>query len=157
VVTADDVIDVFIARAGLETEAVWRLATDGVAVPAAVEAVERFEALPDDSPWSEVVELDLTFHRAFFDALSSPRMSKIFASLQSELCLVLSQHAYDYGSVPEVARQHRVVLDAFLAGDAREAANEMRRHLDEGLSDILAAVGEPEAQASSAGEHGLHD
>src|SRR3954452_20846243 len=62
--TADDVRDLYYVRTPLELTAIEALVTQRLVPPAAVEAVERLEALGRRGSWRDAVDADIDFHAA---------------------------------------------------------------------------------------------
>lgn len=145
-----DVEDIFKLRAALEIEAA-RLVIEAAAVPAeARRAVATLSALSADAPWSDVVQPDLTFHRAIIDAAGSERLRRAYHGLHSEivLCMVQLQPAYD--DPREVAAEHAELLAAIEAGDTERAEKLWRAHLDEAAASQIKALSTAGRVASAA-------
>jgi DNA-binding GntR family transcriptional regulator len=135
-----DVEDIFKLRAALEIEAT-RLAIEAGVVPdAAREAVAELQGLSAKAQWSDVVQPDLTFHRAIIDAAGSPRLVRAYHGLQSEivLCMVQLQPAYDHPK--EVAAEHEELLAAIESRDPDRAEKLWRAHLDEAAANQIKAL-----------------
>jgi DNA-binding GntR family transcriptional regulator len=135
--SADDVRDLFLVRTALEVETARQIVKRRLDISAAVQAVEQLEALRGDEPWDEVIEIDLGFHRALVDALDSPRASRLFSSLHSELRLLLAQLQANYERPDAVGAEHRLVVDALQSRGVSRATSAVREHLEVGLQDIL--------------------
>jgi DNA-binding GntR family transcriptional regulator len=135
----NDLIDVFRLRTALEVEAV-RLVIAVARVPtAAEEAVGELSALSDGAPWRAVVEPDLRFHRAIIDAAASERLSRAYATVQSEilLCLVWLRPHYDRPA--QVAAEHQELIEAIRGGDPDRAERMFRAHLTEAAENLTRA------------------
>jgi DNA-binding GntR family transcriptional regulator len=134
--TADDVRDLFYVRMPLELQVVSTLVKRRLRPPTAEAAVRRLEGLPRRAPWDEVVEADMDFHTALVEATESPRLERVYASLQAEirLCMVQLRPAYDDTAV--VAAEHRELLEAIVAGPKRAAVRLMTEHLEMALRDL---------------------
>jgi DNA-binding GntR family transcriptional regulator len=138
--SGDDVRDLFLVRTALEVETARQIVKRRLDIAPAARAVEQLEALRGDEPWDEVIEIDLGFHRALVDALDSVRASRLFASLGSELRLLLAQLQANYERPDAVGAEHRVVLDALQSRSVSGATGAVREHLDVGLQDIVAGL-----------------
>ena len=136
--TADDVRDLFYVRTPLELEVVSTLVERHVRPPAAEEAVRRLEQLPRRAPWDEVVEADMDFHTALVAAAGSPRLERVYATLQSEIRLCLVQLRPIYDDSATVAAEHRELLEAIANGPKRTALRLMTEHLDMAVRDLTA-------------------
>jgi DNA-binding GntR family transcriptional regulator len=140
VFSQEDVEDIFKLRAALEVEAVRLVIKDGSVPAEASAAVTTLAGLSADSPWSDVVQPDLQFHRAIIDAAGSVRLQRSYYGLQSEivLCMVQLQPAYDHPA--QVAAEHEGLLEAIEKGDADRAEQLWRVHLDEAAANQIKAL-----------------
>jgi len=136
VLTADDVRDLFYVREPLELQVVETLVERHERPPAAEEAVLRLERLPRRAPWDQVVEADMDFHTALVEAVGSPHLERVYASLQSEirLCMVQLKPAYD--DVTNVAAEHRDLLELIAKGPKRPAIKMMSEHMAIAVRDL---------------------
>jgi DNA-binding GntR family transcriptional regulator len=134
--TADDVRDLFYVREPLELQVVATLVDRHERPPAAEEAVRRLEALPRCAPWDEVVEADMDFHMALVGAAGSPRLERVYASLQSEIRLCMVQLKPVYDDVTNVAAEHRDLLELIANGPKRAALKMMTEHLAIAVRDL---------------------
>ena len=131
--TADDVRDLFLVRTSVELHAVRTLIERGVRPLAAEEALERLETADRELSWSEVVDAALGFHRGLVEAVESPRLERVFSSLERELRLCFAQMKQDHGGLPaDRTLEHREILDAIARRDPEHATTLMRTHLDRG-------------------------
>jgi DNA-binding GntR family transcriptional regulator len=138
--SAADVEDLFIVRIALESEAARR-AVDARADLSGMEtALLAMEAITDERPWDQLIEIDLRFHRELIAAVGSQRMSRTFASLQSELRLLLAQLKPHYDRPETLGAEHRLVYEAIAGARAARAVKAVREHLDVGVQDILTAI-----------------
>ena len=138
--TADDVRDLFYVRRPLELEVATTLAERRARPPAAEQAVKRLEALTRRASWSDVVEADMDFHTALVAAVGSPRLERVYRSLQSEirLCLVQLRPAYDDPAA--VAAEHRELIEGIAVGPKRAVTRLMNEHLDRALRDLTGSA-----------------
>jgi DNA-binding GntR family transcriptional regulator len=137
--TADDVDDLFRLRSALELTAVRTLAEEPRRRESARRAAQALQAIPEDASWTAVRDADLGFHRALVDALASPRVTRTYAALMTELRLSFLQLQQELEDHRDVARQHTEILDAIESGDAGEAARLLQVHLDEARESIAGA------------------
>jgi DNA-binding GntR family transcriptional regulator len=137
--TADDVDDLFRLRSALELTAVRTLAQEPRRRGAARRAAQALQGIPEDASWTAVRDADLDFHRALVDALASPRVTRTYAALMTELRLSFLQLQQELEDHRDVARQHTEILDAIESGDAGEAARLLQVHLDEARENIAGA------------------
>ncbi len=141
VLDAADIADIFRLRSALELEAVREVVTSGEPIPAAAEdAVARLNALKASASWRSVVDADMAFHRAVIDAAGSERMTRAYASVQSEILLCMAQLRPHYDHPDEVALEHRELLEPLVAGDLKLAEERFRAHLDEATDNLTRAL-----------------
>ena len=132
--TEEDVRDLFLVRTSLELHAVTTLIERGVRPLAAERALERLEAREEEElSWTEVVDAALGFHRGLVEAVESPRLTRVFSSLEAELRLCFAQWKQTQGGLPaDRTIEHRRILEAIVRRDAEQATQMMREHLDRG-------------------------
>ena len=137
---ADDVQEIFEARALIEVQCI-ALLTASQHVPEAMNAhVETLEVLaPDD--WASAIEHDQNFHASMVDAVGNSRVSRMYAHVQAENRLCLAQLRFDYGSVREVAFEHRSLMRAIKSGNVAEAEKMLEAHLADALARLLSRSG----------------
>lgn len=132
-----DVEDLFLVRMPLELEVVRLLAGHSTVPEGAATAVHDLAQVPPDARHSTFVEADLRFHRMLFDAVDSPRLTRLYHALSGEIHLSMVQSRYALGR-DRIVAEHDAVLAALRAGDVDRATSLMRVHL-EGARDALAA------------------
>jgi DNA-binding GntR family transcriptional regulator len=138
--TAQDVDDVFRLRAVLETDAVQALARGKGDRSHLRRMLEVLESLGPSPEWHAVRDADLAFHQAIVDAIDSPRISRTYATLLTELRLCFLQLRPEFEDHGDVVRQHRELFAAVEAGDARAAAKQLKAHLEQSRKDIVSAL-----------------
>ena len=138
--TAADVQDLFNLRIALETDAARRVVEARADVTGMESALLDMEAITGEQPWDEIVDIDLRFHRELIDAIDSPRMRRTFASLQSELRLLLAQMKPHYDRPDQLGAEHRIVYDAVAGQRPATAVKRVREHLELGVEDILNTI-----------------
>ncbi|CAM2812285.1 GntR family transcriptional regulator [Prescottella defluvii] len=144
----DDVRDIYRTRAGLESQVLRELADTRTVPQEAVAANAEIAALTDDSPLS-VVEPDMRFHTSLVDAIGSPRTSRIFRTIVTEvrLCMVQVQGKHLLAT-SNIAAEHQQILDALVNGDGAHAVDVLTHHLGrarERLAGVLGGESGPEA------------
>jgi DNA-binding GntR family transcriptional regulator len=139
--SAADVEDLFVLRIALESEAARRVVETRAELGAMEVALLEMEAITDERPWDQLIEIDLRFHRELIAAVGSQRMSRTFASLQSELRLLLAQLKPHYDRPETLGAEHRLVYEAVTGARVAGAVKAVREHLDVGVQDILSAIG----------------
>ncbi len=147
--TATDVLDLYRVRTPLELEVVRGLASERLVPVGAQDAVHDLQRLPDEAPPSQFIAADLRFHRALVDAARSPRLSRLYATILDEIHLSMKQSRRALGR-ERIASEHAQVLEHIVVGDAAQATEMMRRHL-EGAAQALAHTLRTGEQSSEAG------
>lgn len=138
--TDGDIRDLYLVRLPLELAAVKTLVRRPGRLRAAAGAVERFERLGRSGSWREAVDADMAFHAALIAGAASPRLARVYGSLQSEIRLALVQLRPAYASVSALAKEHRRLLEAIAAGPMSAAARAMREHLEQAVEDLSSAA-----------------
>ncbi|MEE2056810.1 GntR family transcriptional regulator [Rhodococcus artemisiae] len=137
----DDVRDIYNTRAHLESTALRYLAQGSFVPDSAVAANGEISAMTDSTPLS-IVEPDMRFHTSLVDAMGSPRTSRMFGSLVSEvrLCMVQvqGQHLLTTASI---AAEHRRILEAVASGNGELAVSILTDHLGRARERLAAALG----------------
>lgn len=111
----DDIIDLFEARAIIESAAVATLTS----VP--VDARGSGDTAADD----------IAFHRALVAGQASPRLTRMHDLLLGEIELCIGQvHAEQLLTAADVTDQHQRILDAITSGDRVAAARLTREHIE---------------------------
>lgn len=131
--TSDDVRDLYLVRTPLELHAVRTLIDRGVRPLAAEQTLERLEPGATEPSWTQVVDAALGFHRGLIEAVESPRLTRVFGSLEAELRLCFAQWKQAQGGMPEDhTAEHRRIFEAILRRDIEQATDILREHLDRG-------------------------
>ena len=134
--TDEDVRDLYLVRTPLELMVVAEIVDRGLHPAKAGQAVRRLERLPATVPWADVVDIDRIFHMALVTSVESPRLTRIYESLQAEIRLALLQLGPIYQSAGEAAALHRELWTAIVNGPQRRALEAMTRHLDSAVIDL---------------------
>jgi DNA-binding GntR family transcriptional regulator len=132
----DDLVDLFAARAAVESAAVELLAATAAVPDAASAAHERLSALDADaSYWA----IDIAFHRALVQGSPSTRLPRLHDQLMGEIELAIAQvDAHRLRSTREVVAEHGRILDAVAAGDTALAEHLTRSHILASRDRLLA-------------------
>ncbi len=144
----DDARDIYLSREVVEAEVLRRLARKRLAPERARKANAEIAMLIDASP-GEIVEPDMRFHTALIDAIGSPRLSRTYGSLASEVVFCMSQ-VQGASLLPTelIAAEHERILELIEAGDEDGAAALLAIHIGrarERLAERLGGVAGPEA------------
>lgn len=133
-----DIEDLFLVRIPLEKDVLRHLLSRrSVPVVKLRTAVTDLLAVPADAPHSQFVEPDLRFHSILVDAVVSPHLSALFASIRGEIHLGMAQTRSALGR-DRIAAEHAAVLDALVAADRQQALELMSRHLSGACAALTA-------------------
>jgi DNA-binding GntR family transcriptional regulator len=152
-ISADDVIDVYLARAAIEVAAVHTVVRrdDDLEISVLQAAQERIRAAcPSDgteSPSPELIAADIDFHRAMVGLAGSPRLSRAHEPLAAESQMLLNWHPVY--SVSDYVSDHQALLDAIESRDPN-AAEVARSHLQLTADLIVAEARRYAARLASA-------
>jgi DNA-binding GntR family transcriptional regulator len=157
ILTADDVREIYATRELIEIDAMRRL-TEQRSIPeqmlSAVQSLESMstaeELAASDQEWATVVECDQSFHAALVDTLGNSRLARMYASVQGENRLCLARERDAYGSVGQVAREHRQLIDAVPLGSPDQAVGLLRQHLREACARLVALADQPTGSHSES-------
>lgn len=148
----EDVRDIYLSRAFLESEVLRRLAARALVPDAARVANEEIRRRWEASSY-DIVDPDMDFHTALIDALDSERTSSIYRSLASEVKLCMSQvQGRQLLSPGIIAAEHELLLHHLAAGRPAAAAALLDEHLArarELLAEALGGIAGPEATRPS--------
>jgi DNA-binding GntR family transcriptional regulator len=143
-----DVSDLFGVRRTIELDAITKLVKKKIYPGAAVRTLRVLEALDERDGWDEVVSLDFALHQHLIDAVESPRLSRIYASISAETRMALTQ-LRAVSSPSTIAAEHRELVDAICSHHLKNATSVARRHIDESEQLILDLL----AQEPNSADH----
>ena len=138
-----DLADIYLAREAIEGAAMRRVLQrpDRLAVRTRLEAeTERMEAAMAADDWSGVAEADLAFHAAFVGGAESPRLSRMFETVQAETRLCLHLLMAGYRASQHLGEEHRRLARLATGDDPAAAEAELARHLANPVA-ILRRIG----------------
>jgi DNA-binding GntR family transcriptional regulator len=139
VLDSDDIRDLYFSRAFLEREVAVTLAGRRFVPEEALQTIQRLRDAASKSAVTEVVAVDVAFHRALFNAIGSPRLDRLFQSLMGEVHLCMAQvQAHHLLSPDLIADEHMAILDAIQAGARRRASDEITNHLSRACTSLIA-------------------
>ncbi|MGW5360775.1 GntR family transcriptional regulator [Actinopolymorpha pittospori] len=128
--TEEDVHDLYFSRFAIETRAVSFLASSGERPERAEQALREFDSAVRGTSVHGIVSSDIAFHHALVESVGSPRMLRMYDSIigEAQMCMVLKQ-THRLLSSRSIAREHRQIFNAIVAGDADGAQAALERHL----------------------------
>jgi DNA-binding GntR family transcriptional regulator len=143
--TADDLEEIYLLRALLESAAARRAAER--IRPAAIGRLEELCAQMEK--WAEpgrgqdldqVAELNNAFHAAIVEAAASPRLGTLLAQVVQVPLVVRTFHRYDEAALTRSLGHHRELIEALRAGDGAWAESVMRSHVHAARGVLVSAL-----------------
>lgn len=139
---AREVSDIFNARRTLEVAMLARRKPPAGAarLAAMTECVERQERAQDDENWQTVGTDSLRFHQQIVALGDSQALDDLFTLIVAQLRLVFASGRHEAAfQAPWVARD-RQILDLLVAGQNRQAADELADYLEQSEHVLLASL-----------------
>jgi DNA-binding GntR family transcriptional regulator len=136
-IAAEDVADIYAARAALELAAVDALTghRDPAVYADLADLVERIEHGFDRGDTAAVLDGDRRFHATLVAATGSPRLRRFYRQLQQEQRLALALSERSRRELGRTADDHRQLLDA-LHGSPAQARAQLTAHLHAGAAEL---------------------
>jgi DNA-binding GntR family transcriptional regulator len=150
VMSADDIVDIYLAREALEGAAVRRIIATARAATAAKaldRVVRSMEAAEKAEDWGAFASRDLDFHTALVSAAESPRLERMFTTVISETRLCLSMLTSELKGRDFLVDEHRAITEMIRAEDTEGAMVALTKHFDEALVTLQRRGGGAEDQA----------
>jgi DNA-binding GntR family transcriptional regulator len=141
VLDAEDARDIYRTRADIESVVLRRLAATRTVPDEARTANAEIAALGEASAL-DVVDPDMRFHTGLVDALGSPRLSRAYLSLASEVRLCMAQ-VQGNSLLPTalIHTEHGRLLDLLAAGDGDGAVELLEGHLARARERLVGLLG----------------
>jgi DNA-binding GntR family transcriptional regulator len=136
-ITADDIRDIYAARAAAETAGADALTAsrDPATYQKLTELVDRIEDAFARGDVAGVLDGDRVFHATLVAAVGSPRLSRFHTQLQQEQRLALSLAEHSRRQLGRTADDHSQLLDA-LRGSRAQARAQLTVHLQAGAAEL---------------------
>ena len=136
---ADDVRDIYLARAAIERAAVAAiLDRDPVASTARLRiAHELMAAAARAGDLRALSDADLNFHQVLVEESGSPRLKRMHDTLLTESRMCLTALETSYSAADEVVREHGGILDALAAKNRRRLDSLIRAHSADALARLI--------------------
>jgi DNA-binding GntR family transcriptional regulator len=134
--TDADIHDLFAVRIPIECLIVRGVLERSVSLAGVHAAIARLSELTPHSHWSAVVDADLGFHHALASAVGSPRLERLYGSLDGEIRLCMAQLRPAWQSPTYMADEHRELLAVIAGGDVDAAEARMTAHLERAVRDL---------------------
>jgi DNA-binding GntR family transcriptional regulator len=138
--TSEDVQEIFHLRAMLETEAVNAILSGDDLPSHLYKTVEEMESIARRDQWDEYVLADIRFHSALVAAAGSPRLSRLYDTILTEVKLCIYQ-TRNYVAVPDHNNaSHRAILDAICSRNRKESLALLKSHIEHVIKRYCAGL-----------------
>lgn len=130
--------DIFRVRKLIELDAVREAKASGAPLDQVRGAMERFQDLGTNPPWSKVAEADAAFHQAVVEAGGSQRLGSYFGAITNEIRLLLALPETHFGRGESPYEEHEELF-LLLQGDAsvEQLEQAWAYHLDESRDFLI--------------------
>jgi DNA-binding GntR family transcriptional regulator len=136
VLTADDLDDLYFARAALERAALTRLTERGAPatlIASLEQALAQLALAVERQDWLQASAADLRFHSLIVDAAESERLSLMYASLAAQTRLGLNLLVGTYKGRMDLVEEHGHLLKLLSDGDRAALMRSLDRHFGDAL------------------------
>ncbi|TGN66892.1 GntR family transcriptional regulator [Nocardioides eburneiflavus] len=147
VMSADDIVDIYLAREALEGAAVRRIiatARAATAYKALDKVVRSMEAAENAEDWKTVASRDLDFHTVLVASAESPRLERMFTTVISETRLCLSMLTSELQGRDFLVEEHREISEMIRAEDTEGAMAALTKHFDDAVVTLQRRGGDVE-------------
>ena len=135
----DDVVEIFRLRKMFELEAIARLSEMQYVPPQLVNVARELGSIDLVNGWTHYVTVNMRFHSTLVDSVGSRRLSRLYATIASEVKLCVAQSRYIVNRQPENVDDHKPIMDALEREDGAEAARLLAEHLDNAVANLECA------------------
>lgn len=137
--TRERIEEVCSFRAVVELGSLRLALAEGAGLEPVETAVAELEALDDDAPWHLATAVHRAIHHAIVAAPANPRLLNAYSLCEDELQYILA-FIHPEISVPELAAQHRRLVDQLRAG-GETAVQALHQDLElSGRANLIAAL-----------------
>jgi DNA-binding GntR family transcriptional regulator len=127
----EDIRDVYLARAYLESMAAKSLCLSGAVPSSAERAIDELSRTPPPGHLRDLVAADVRFHRSLVDAVGSPRVSRMHAEIMAEIQLSMAQvQSQRLLERDIIVADHQDIVDKIRSRDPEAASAAVLNHLD---------------------------
>jgi DNA-binding GntR family transcriptional regulator len=144
VLSADDVLDLYFARAALERGAMLRIVERGL--PAATiasleQTLGEMELALADGDTVAVAAADMRFHDVLVSAAGSPRLKQMYQALMGQMRLGLNLVIDTYAKHSDLVGQHAAIMRQLKSGDRQALMEAIDEHFDIAVEDLSTEAG----------------
>jgi DNA-binding GntR family transcriptional regulator len=140
-ITAQDFIDIYNVRIGLETAAARLVVRNGAVLDEIESTIAKMRKAASRGDVSRTVTLELQVHQQICAASENAYLLSVFQSLLGPVHMALGLDDAAYEDLEDVTREHLALLDALRSGDAEAAADAMHQHIVSTVGPVLERLG----------------
>jgi DNA-binding GntR family transcriptional regulator len=135
---ADDVADIYFARAAAEHAAIRTHIARGPAdVAEALAAIlEQMRGAADSKDWSTLADADLHFHEVLVGSTGSKRLMRMFGTLMAETRMCLTRLQSHYPQWQDLVQEHAAIVDALRRADEPAALAVIDAHFASSVVEL---------------------
>jgi DNA-binding GntR family transcriptional regulator len=151
--TDSDLVDIYYVRQAIEGAAIQRIMAQGQLGEirrSLVQIVKQMERAIGRQNWTQVAELDMTYHREIVQAAKSARLSRMYATVQAETKLCLHMLMGGYRGSKALVEEHQLLADLIAGGDVRTTLQELARHFGDPILILRRANAVRQASEAAA-------
>ena len=144
VMSAEDIVDIYLAREALETAAVRRITATSraaTAYKALDKSVRGMESAEQAGDWGLVASRDLDFHTTLVAAAGSPRLERMFTTVISETRLCLSALTAADEARGNLTAEHREISEMIRDENTDGAVVSLTKHFDAAVDALMIRLG----------------
>lgn len=128
--TVADVQEIFHLRSMLEMEAVRSIIQNSADIAKLYDIASALEQINRVDNWDEYVKNDILFHSTLVASAGSPRLSRLYENILTEVKLCIYQ-TKTYVAVPPVTNiSHRMILDAVSQQNIESSLTLLQQHIE---------------------------
>jgi DNA-binding GntR family transcriptional regulator len=148
--TADDIEDLYLARAAIEITAARILAASPSPehIARLRAALAALEAAPVED-WSELARLDLQLHEVLVSSTGSRRLVRMFTTLSAEtrVCMVALEPFYEDHA--QMIVEHADIVSAISRGNQKLAVELLGQHMSDSVKRLTGRLHSEETETDS--------
>ncbi|MGO3734634.1 MAG: GntR family transcriptional regulator [Canibacter sp.] len=127
----EEVTDIYRIRVLIELDAVREIKAKALPLDNIAEALEGFRTLHlANEDWTRIAEADVAFHSSVVATTGSPRLTASFASIATEIRLLIAVLKEQYSGGAPLFREHEELFELLQSGSPTEALAAWTEHLD---------------------------
>ncbi len=153
--TERDIADIYGLRAAIEGYAARAAASASANLYTLERSLQQIQASAHAEKLSGLIEADVVFHRSLMALAQNRRLLAVWEDLEGQMRLILSlTRDQVYRDPPQLAEQHRSLVNAIESHDGELAERRVREHIEGRIGERLAYWRELASRASggSSGE-----